>query len=50
MHWNRIPGGECSHCPLNVFKNCVDMALRDMVRGHVEVGLMVVLDVLSGLI
>ena len=34
---------------LEVFKNCGDVALRDVVSGHGEVGLMVGLDDLSGL-
>ena len=34
---------------LEVFNNCVDMALRDMVVGHGGGGLMVRLDDFSGL-
>ena len=34
---------------MEVFKNCVDVALRDMVRGHGGDGLIVGLDDLRGL-
>ena len=34
---------------LEVFKNCVDMALRDVVSGHGGDGLVIGLDDLSGL-
>jgi len=42
-------GGWWSHCPLEVFKSRVDVALRDMVSGHGGGGLTVGLDDLSGL-
>ena len=39
MHWNRLPGGVLERLSLEVLKNCGDVALRDMVRGHGRDGL-----------
>ena len=41
MHWNRLP-----RVVVGVFKECVDVALRDMFSGHGGDGLMVGLGVL----
>jgi len=43
---NASPRGQQS---LEMFRNCMDVALRDMVGGHGRDGLMVGLDDLSGL-
>ena len=34
MHWHRLPGEVVNPLSLEVFKNCVDVALRDVVSGH----------------
>ena len=49
MHWHRLPWEVAESLLLEVFRNCVDVALRDVVSGHGEGGLMVRLDGLRGL-
>jgi len=41
MHWHRLPGEEVESPSLEVFENCGDVALRDVVSGHGEDRLMV---------
>jgi len=47
--WNRLLREGVESLSLEAFNNCVDVALRDMVRGHGEDRLVVGLHVLSGL-
>ena len=49
MHWHRLPWEVAESLLLEVFRNCVDVALRDVVSGHGKGGLMVRLDGLRGL-
>jgi len=40
-HWNGLLGGVVKSLSMEVFKKCVDVALRDAVSGHSEDGLAV---------
>ena len=48
-HWNRLPGEVVESLSLEVFKDHIDMELREVVSGHGGSELMVGLDGLSGL-
>jgi len=48
-HWHRLPGEVLKSLSLEVFQNCEDVALRDIIIGHDGNGLTVGLDDLRGL-
>ena len=50
MQWHRLPRGVVQSPSLEVFKNCVDVALRDVVSGRGGEGMVVGLDDLRGLL
>ena len=49
MQWHRLPRKVVEAPSLEVFKNCGDVTLKDVVSGHGGGGLIVGLDDLSGL-
>lgn len=48
-HWNRLSRGAVESLFLEVLKKCVEAALRNMLSGHGEDGLMAGLGYLKGL-
>ena len=48
-HWHRLPREVVQLLPLEMFKSCEDVALRDVVSGHGGDGLVVGLGDFSGL-
>ena len=38
MRWNSLPGDLVASLSLEVFKNCVDVVLRDVVSGYGGMG------------
>ena len=46
MHWHRLPRVVMGSPSLEVFQNCRDVALRDVVSGHGGDVLMIGLDIL----
>ena len=49
LQWHRLPNAVVESPSLQVLEECVDVALRNTVSGHGGDGLMVRLDVLTGL-